>query len=229
MPAKNSVKIYSANTVYHVYNRGVEKRIIFLDKQDYKVMLGYLKEYLSPPPAMEERIKKSFILQGRTFKGLERLPNNFFKKIELLAYCLMPNHFHFLIKQNDDKNSLREFMQSLISRYATYFNKRHERIGSLFQGKYKATMVENEGYIFHLSRYIHINPAEYTKDLINTYSSYAEYLGIRHTIWIKPDLILSYFNNQKLLPNYNGANSYKNFVEHYLKDNQNVVAGLTLE
>jgi len=229
MPAKYSVKTYAENTFYHVYNRGVEKRIIFQDEQDYKVFLSYLKEYLSPPPTLEDRIQKSFTLQGRTFKGIPRQLNNFFGKIDLLAYCLMPNHFHFLIKQNDDVNSLKDFMQSIIARYATYFNKKYDRVGSLFQGKYKAIIVMDEYYILHLSRYIHINPSEYAKNLVNTYSSYAEYLGIRHTPWVKPELVLSYFNNQKLSLDFNGSNTYKSFVEEYLKDPKDILLDITLE
>jgi len=229
MPTKNSIKIYAENTIYHVYNRGVEKRDIFLDEQDYKVFLGYLKEYLSPPPSLEDRIKKSFTLKGRTFKGVSRQPNNYCEKIDLLAYCLMPNHFHFILKQNDDKNTLKEFMRSLLTRYSVYFNKKYERVGSLFQGKYKAIIVMDEVYLLHLSRYIHINPYEITKDLVNAYSSYAEYLGIRHTDWIKPKLILSYFTNQKTIPEFTAINTYKSFVENYLKDNSNILEGLRLE
>jgi putative transposase len=229
MPAKNSIKIYAENTIYHAYNRGVEKRKIFLDEQDYKVFLNYLKEYLSPPPKPEERILKSFGLKGRTFKGIPRQVNNYHGKIELLAYCLMPNHFHLLIKQGNDKNVLKEFMQSLLTRYSMYFNKKYERIGSLFQGKYKAIIVMDEIYILHLSRYIHLNPYEYTKNLVEAYSSYGEYLGLRKTSWVNPNLILAYFENKKFLPEFKKTVSYKNFVEDYLKDATEILGNVTLE
>lgn len=229
MPSKYSIRTYAENTIYHVYNRGVEKRKIFLDEQDYKVFLSYLKEYLSPPAKPEDVNKKVFRLRDRIFGAVPRLPNNYFNQIDLLAYCLMPNHIHLLIKQNDDKYSLREFIHSLLLRYSMYFNKKYNRVGSLFQGKYKAIIVVDEKYLLHLSRYIHINPLEYTKDLINAYSSYAEYLGIRNTTWIKPKLILNYFENQKPIPKTKSINTYKNFVENYIKENSDLINDLKLE
>lgn len=227
MPAKYSVKIYAENTIYHVYNRGVEKRTIFLDEQDYKVFLNYLKEYLSPKSS-DLKIRNIYV-QGRTFTSIPRQPKNYSNKIDLLAYCLMPNHFHFVIKQKDDKDSLKEFMQSLFTRYSMYFNKKYSRVGSLFQGKYKAIIVMDETYLLHLSRYIHINPYEITNSLINWYSSYAEYLGIKHTPWIKTNLILNYFDNNKLLPEFKKVNTYQEFIENYIKDSKEFISDIILE
>jgi len=229
MPSRYLIRQFTQNTIYHVYNRGVEKRKIFLDEQDYKVFLSYLREYLSPKPTLNELVKKEFSFKDRIFKGIPRQPNNYHGQIELLAYCLMPNHFHFLIKQNNHINSLKEFMHSLLLRYSMYFNKRYERVGSLFQGKYKAIIVMDETYVLHLSRYIHINPAEYTKNLLTAYSSYPEYVGVRNTDWVKPKLVLSYFNNQKFVPEFKKTSTYKKFVEDYLKDNSLVLENLTLE
>lgn len=231
MAAKNSVKIYAENTIYHVYNRGVEKRKIFLDEQDYKVFLSYLREYLSPPPKPEDINKKMFRLRDRIFEAVPRLPKNYFNQIDLLAYCLMPNHIHLLIRQSDNRDSIKEFTHSLFLRYSMYFNKKYNRVGSLFQGKYKAIIVMDESYLLHLSRYIHINPLEYTEDLINAYSSFAEYLGIRSTNWIKPDLILSYFENQnqKMSFDFKHINTYKKFVENYIKENSDLINDLKLE
>lgn len=215
MPSKNLIKTDVENGYYHIYNRGVEKRIIFQDERDYKVFLGYLKEYLSPPPKPEDIIK-TFILQGTTFKGVARQPNNYFHKIELIAYCLMPNHFHLLIKQIE-KGSMSSFMKSISTRYSMYFNKKYDRVGSLFQNIYKAVNVLDEEYILHLSRYIHLNPAEYTKDLTKAYSSYVEYLGKRKTEWIKPRVVLDYFNNAKQ-DVFKTKNNYKDFVEKYREE-----------
>lgn len=229
MPARNSVKIYVTNSFYHIYNRGVEKRNIFEDEQDYKVFLNYLKESLSSPPNLSKTVPKIVNVQGRTFtfKAFPHLPKNFLNEIELLAFCLMPNHFHLLIRQND-KDSIKKFMQSLLTRYSLYFNKKYQRVGSLFQGKYKAVIVKDESYILHLSRYIHLNPSEYTQDLINTYSSYAYYLGIRKASWVKPNFILSFFDN-KVLPLFKKFNDYKDFVEKYAEDSKEVLGNLTLE
>jgi putative transposase len=226
MPAKNLIKISIDNGYYHIYNRGVEKRTIYEDEQDYKVFLAYLKEYLSPPPTTEELLK-SFTLKGTTFQGVPHLPKNYFQKVDLLAYCLMPNHFHLLIKQLP-KGSMEGFMRSLATRYSMYFNKKYDRVGSLFQGIYKASMVDDDNYMLHLSRYIHLNPAEYTKDLASAYSSYGEYLGLRKTPWIKTGEILNYFGNAKVHL-FKNVNTYKNFIEEYKSEVDTVPIDLLLD
>lgn len=226
MPRKNSLKIYVKDGYYHIYNRGVEKRIIFENDQDYKVFLSYLKYALSVPPKKEE-IVKTFTLQGSPFKGLPRMPKNFQNKIELLAFCLMPNHFHLLIKQNDI-GSLKSFMISLITRYSMYFNKKYDRVGSLFQSIYKAILITDEPYLLHLSRYIHLNPSEYTNDLTSAYSSYADYLGLRHTPWLKSDIILQQFNN-KVGIEFKKINSYRDFVEKYKQEDKLILGNLSID
>lgn len=226
MPAKNLIKISIDDGYYHIYNRGVEKRTIFEDEQDYKVFLGYLKEHLSPSPKTEDLLK-SFTLQGTTFQGIPHLPKNYFEKVNLLVYCLMPNHFHLLIKQVK-KGSMESLMRSLATRYAMYFNKKYDRVGSLFQGIYKASMIDSDNYLLHLSRYIHLNPIEYTKDLVSAYSSYGEYLGIRKTSWIKTGEILAFFGNAKANL-YKNVNTYKNFVENYKSETESIPVDALLD
>ncbi|OGM05243.1 hypothetical protein A2715_04795 [Candidatus Woesebacteria bacterium RIFCSPHIGHO2_01_FULL_39_32] len=226
MPAKNSRKIYVKNGYYHAYNRGVEKRNIFEDTQDYKVFLRYLKESLVPPNELKIN-PKEFTLKGQAFKGVPRKPKNFHGKIELIAYCLMPNHFHLLLKQVDDI-SLQNFMQAIVTRFSIYFNKRYDRVGSLFQGRYKAVLILEDNYLLHLSRYIHLNPSEYTDNLVDAYSSYGEYLGLRKTKWVKPDFILNFFNKE-VAPEFKKVISYKDFVENYKKDSSEILGYLTLE
>ncbi|MBI2103841.1 transposase [Candidatus Woesebacteria bacterium] len=226
MPSKNSLKIDIENGYYHIYNRGVEKRIIFQDTQDYKVFLKYLKESLSPLPD-PKNLEKNFTLQGTSFKGVPRQPKNFYRKIELHSFCLMPNHFHLLIKQIE-KGSMQGLMRSLLTRYSTYFNKKYKRVGPLFQGRYKAVLVNNEEYLLHLTRYIHLNPTEYTKNIVSWYSSYADYLSLRKTKWVKPKFVLAFFNNQTI-PEIKKYNSYKNFVEKYEQDSKKILGELTLE
>ena len=223
MPAKNSIKLDIEETYYHVYNRGVDKRIIFEDEQDHKVFLNYLKEYLSPPRPLNE-LEVEVTLKGSTFKGIPRLLNNYFDQIHLLAYCLMPNHFHLLIKQKDI-GMMKNFMRSLGTRYSVYFNKRYERSGSLFQGIYKAVIISNENYLLHLSRYIHLNPAELRIELDDAYSSYGDYTGLRNTTWIESETIKSYFSKEN-----NKITSYKSFVESMIdkKDNE-LIQGYTLD
>jgi len=225
MPSRNILKMYVNNGFYHVYNRGVEKRTIFEDKQDYKVFLKYIKEILSPIDPDKQSI--TFYLRGQTYKAERKLLKNYSDEIELLAYCLMPNHFHFLIRQKN-KKSLQGFMSALMTRYSMYFNKRYKRVGTLFQGRYKAVLVYEDAYLLHLSRYIHLNPLEYTPDLERAYSSYADYLGRRKTSWIKPNVILRFFNS-KVLIDFKKINSYKNFVEKYNKANFSMLENLVLE
>lgn len=211
------------NGFYHIYNRGVEKRTIFEDDQDYRVFLKNLKEYLSPPLDIDK-------FQGGTLKNNVypyRLLKNYFAEISLIAYCLMPNHFHFMIQQKS-KRAIKNFMQSLLTRYSMYFNKKYSRVGKLFQGHYKGVLITDESYLLHLSRYIHLNPFEYTKDLESAYSSYSDYLGIRKTPWVKPDIVLTFFNT-KILPDLKKINTYKKFVEEYEKDSVSILEHLTLE
>src|SRR3989344_6595529 len=157
MPAKNSRKLYYENGYYHIYNRGVEKRKIFLDRQDYSVFLSYLKEYLSPKD--ENALYAVLSDESSTPSEKDRARkllriNNFSEEITLLAYCLMPNHFHFFIKQKS-AGSIDKFMNSLGTRYTMYFNKKYDRVGSLYQGVYKAVSITNESQFIYLSKYIH--------------------------------------------------------------------------
>lgn len=207
MPAKNSIKYYFENSIYHIYNRGVEKRKIFLDGQDYKVFLTCLKQYLSNP----EMEPKRQILQGQT---LQYHPSkNYYGEIKLLSFCLMPNHIHLLIKQKN-KDSIKKFTQSLFTRYSIYFNRKYRRNGSLFQGRYKATNVINKDYLLDLTRYIHRNPLKYVKNIIQSYSSYATYIGLNNTVWVNKNIVLDYFNKSTFIK-HNNINSYKNFVENF--------------
>ena len=224
MPARNTLKIYVENGFYHIYNRGVEKRTIFEDEQDYKVFLKNLKEILSPPDL--SIMNTIFSLRGQSYKAVKTPLKNYTTEIDLCAFCLMPNHFHLLIRQ-DKKTSLEGFMRALMTRYSMYFNKRYKRVGSLFQGRYKAVLIENEEYLLHLSRYIHTNPSEHTNDLVNAYSSYADYLKLRDTSWVKPSFVLSFFN-QSTLPGFKKL-TYQKFVECDETDSSRVLEGLTLD
>jgi putative transposase len=226
MPSRNSIKIYVKDGFYHIYNRGVEKRIIFEDDQDYKVFLKYLKEALSPPPD-SKLLKKTISLQGASFKGVPRQPKNFQNQIDLLAFCLMPNHFHLLLKQSS-KDSMESFMRSVITRYSMYFNKRYSRVGKLFQGHYKACLIKNDNYLLHLSRYIHTNPLENYSDLTKAYSSYSQYIGLTKSNWLKPELILSFFDRADK-SFFRGTNTYNNFVEKSEIDSESMLGKLILE
>lgn len=227
VPQKNTIKTYVENGFYHVYNRGVDKRKIFKDVQDYNVFLSYLKTALSPPPKKNKQKLIKVNVKGVSFTKLARPPKNFRNKVELLVYCLMSNHFHLLIKQKS-RETMEAFMRSILTRYSMYFNKKYERIGPLFSGTYKAVLITKDSYLLHLSRYIHQNPFKYSENLIHAYSSYANYLGLKNTPWVKPDFVLSYFNNSTI-PELKKINTYKNFVEKNKNNSSQTLGDLTLE
>ena len=208
MPAKNSVKQFIENGYYHVYNRGVEKRVIFQDEQDYAVFLNYLKRYLEPP-------------HGSAPKSLTN-------EVDLITFCLMPNHFHLLAKQIT-KNGITKLIRAVCTKYVMYFNRKYERVGTLFQGKYKAAMVDNDNYLLHLSRYIHLNPAYPGSDPISyNYSSFSYYLGQKSSTWVKPQEILTFFRTAKRIGKKDYL-SYQSFVEDYPIDSAEILGELTLE
>lgn len=186
MPSKNSRKDYVQHSYYHVYNRGVEKRQIFYDEQDYAVFLSYLRRHLASGQVKDSR--------GRSYV--------IYDSVELLAYCLMPNHFHFLIYINEDARQLAKVMQSLCLAYSMYFNKRNRRVGHLFQDRFKAVRVTSESYLQHISRYIHLNPSDYKNW---KWSSLSYYLGEKTDDWIHSERILSIFKDT----------NYDDFISEY--------------
>lgn len=189
MPSKNVIKDFAPDQFYHVYNRGVEKRIIFLDDQDYVVFLGLIKKYLSGEKTQYNR--HAFLVLGDF--------------VDLIAYCLMPNHFHLLLYQKDE-DSITRLMRRVTTGYAMYFNNKYNRVGSLFQSRYKASHINADAYLHHISRYIHLNPGEHEKW---PYSSLPYYLGQKRTpAWLKPGFVLELFNNNQL--------AYKEFLEDYV-------------
>lgn len=213
MPAKNSIKQFVQDGFYHIYNRGVEKRKIFMDKQDYLVLLSYMKAYLLPKDtkSLQAIIADPKINWGEKDKAIKLLRmNNFYNMLDLLAYCLMPNHFHLLIKQKEAR-VIDNFMNSLFTRYSMYFNRKYKRVGKLFQGVYKAVIVGSDEQLWYLSRYIHRNPTLLLQgDALKKYpySSYQAYLKVSSFDWLKMNMILSAFSSSKF-----SSIKYQTFVE----------------
>ncbi|MDA2922906.1 transposase, partial [Patescibacteria group bacterium AH-259-L07] len=142
------------NQFYHIYNRGVEKRDVFMNEKDYLRFIHDLYE-----------LNDQNLVENSSFRFNQnyRLPVSIVKQRELLVnilcFCLMPNHYHLILEQLKD-NGIPRFMQKLGIGYVNYFNIKYERVGSLFQGRYQAIHIDNENYLLHLSRYIHLNPVE---------------------------------------------------------------------
>lgn len=194
MPLRRT--IFLPGLYYHIYNRGSEKRTIFLDHRDYSKFLKRTKE-----------CAKKYA-------------------IDILCYCLMPNHYHFLLRQTSN-TSIAVFMNAVQLGHAKFFNTKYQRVGPLFQGRFKAKPIETDEYLLHLSGYIHKNPVADLTDSGNSkkprhlllqklrtypYSSYHEYLGTSSTNIAKTDYLLSYFSKTK--PRF----TYQAFVEDYIPD-----------
>jgi putative transposase len=174
---------------------------------DYRVFLLYLKQYLEPKDTLNlQKIITSKDIpwsEKNTAVKLLRL-NNFYDTIQLYTYCLMPNHFHFLLKQTDAM-SIDVFMNSLCSRYTGFLNKKYHRVGPMFQGPYKAVLIESDEQLLQVHRYIHRNAQSlsFLQDNVlkrfeqYPYSSYADYIGTRDTKWIHMDVIHSFFKNRR--------------------------------
>lgn len=196
MPAKNSVKKYHENGHYHIYNRGADKREIFLDDHDYQTFLSLLKTYLSPVES--DQTTSPISSDSRPHRIQRRRNMNLADQVKLLAYCLMPNHFHLLIQQKSP-HAISQFMQRVCTSYVTYFNQKYTRSGTLFQGVYKAVLVEDKSHLVYLSKYIHLNPTQTKKigPFATTtgspadypYSSYKKYLEGKQIPWLDTSVL----------------------------------------
>lgn len=186
MPSKNVLRAYDVDAYYHVYNRGVGKKVIFVDDEDYATFLNLLKRHLIDTP--------TFDASGREY---ERLGGD----MRIVAFCIMPNHFHLLAYQSEPDAIIR-LMRKVCTPYARYFNHKYEWTGHVFQGPYRASRITNESYLLHIGRYIHLNPENY---LGWQWSSLGAYLGRRHYEWVHPTTFLG----------SDGASGYLKFVEDY--------------
>ncbi len=222
--------------LFHILNRGVDKRKIFLDEKDYLRFIHDLFEFNDEEPAFNAGhfFKNQYIDVGRQY--IERKPRKLI--VEILAFCLMPNHYHLLIKPNKD-SSVAEFMKKLNGGYAKYFNIKYQRVGALFQGKYKSVLIKNETYFIHLPYYIHFNPLdliapEWREREIKDYkkamkflenykwSSYLDYIGKKNFPSVTQREFLSDF--------FDGPAQYKKDTMKWLKElDIRLLNGLMLE
>lgn len=187
MPSRNIVKEYAPDSYYHVYNRGVNKQAIFQEDSDYVVFLGLLKRHLSREPQLNK---------------YGRQAPHYFGQLELLAFCLMSNHFHLLIYQCQDQQALTKFLHSICTAYTMYFNRKYKRRGPLFESRFKASRISKDEYLQHISRYIHLNPKDYRH---YEWSSLPYYLDGHSAAWLHPERALELFD----------GNNYQTFIEDY--------------
>lgn len=147
---------FSTDGFYHIYNRGVEKRQVFLDNSDYFRFIHDLFEF------NDEAYAQNIYYKLPSLKSYEVQPRKISKRkllVEIIAFCLMPNHFHLLLRQNAD-NGIVKFMQKLGTGYTMYFNQKYQRVGGLFQGRFKAVLIEKDSHFLYLPHYIHLNPLD---------------------------------------------------------------------
>lgn len=135
---------------YHIYNRGVDKRDIFMNKGDMNRFVLSIKEFntISPIGSIE------FSLKNKT--EFQRFKNDEKPLVSIVCYCFNPNHFHFIIKQ-EAEGGISEFYKRLLGGYTSYFNKTHKRSGALFQGKFKSKLIKDDAYFLKIRPYVNTN------------------------------------------------------------------------
>ncbi len=218
-------RFFNINFYYHVYNRGVEKRTIFETDRDHQRFSDTLCYYLHDQEV-------SFALFQRFNKEkkkiyLETNPQNLStRRVHLIAHCLMPNHFHLLLK-GARYDGITLFLSDISNSHTRYFNIKNERVGRLFQGPFKSKEISDEGSLLQVSRYLHINPlpaglAKNPEDY--PYSSYKTWIGQGKSSLLSLGLISGW------LKKFGGPEKYKKFVEAKIgQDPKRGIENLILE
>lgn len=199
MPLRKT--ILANGETYHVFNRGVNHQLIFMDNGDYPRALEISSFYRFSKP----RLRFSFYNRLPTEEKLsfwKELEEKNQKIVTIFCFCFLPNHFHFLLRQ-EKENGISKFLANFQNSYTRYVNTRHARSGHLFQGQFKAVRIENDNQFLHTSRYIHLNPyASYvvrTVDQLKKYpwSSLPQYINSESEGICEIKNILSSFSSSK--------------------------------
>ncbi len=218
--------------IYHIYNRGVDKRDIFMDDEDHFRFIHDLYEFNDKNPAiiLNNYLNKKIYSQSLEvgLPKIQRKPREML--VEILAFCLMDNHFHLLVRQKED-NGITEFMRKIGTGYTNYINKKYDRNGALFQSKFKSVHVEKDAHLMYLPIYIHFNPLDYEfkewrqgkiKDIKKAlefmanyrWSSYPDYIGQKNfPSVISKDFILGRLGSEE---------KYKKEVTNWLKSFEDI-------
>lgn len=208
------IKNHAPEEYYHIYNRGMQKQPIFETDKDRLRFLFLLLTFQGRNSIknISREIKES--VQSSTLHIKDELKKEILenKTIELLSFCLMPNHFHLILSEKED-GGIAKYMQRVLTAYTKYFNLRHQKSGHLLQGSYKSVWIENDTQLMHTSAYIHKNPTELSEWKKNEdkyyWSSFQDYININR--WgklLSTDIILNRFDN-----NENNIKNYKEFVK----------------
>lgn len=192
--------LFAINEFYHIYNRGVDKRTIFEDKEDLLRFLSCIDLFNVVDP-IGSVYEQSF-LKPSLGSSAPKL-----KLVNIIAYCLNQNHFHFILEPLID-NGIQKFMHKLSTGYTNYFNTKNDRSGALFQGRYKSIHTESNAYLLHLSVYVNLNNRvhiglnqSWLEEL--QFTSFDEYRGLNLKIkYCLPNIILDQFDSIEKYINY---------------------------
>jgi len=204
--------------IYHIYNRGVEKRNIFLNDKDYLRFIHDLFEFNDEAPTLNVAYYFNSKSQEIESQHIEKERNPRKLLVEILIFTLMPNHFHLVLKQRR-KGGIVKFMQKLGTGYTNYFNKTYERVGGLFQGRFKAVLVSEDAHFINLPFYIHANPLDLIygsstpiDSFIENYrwSSFPDYIGKKN--------FPSITSRKFLLDFFGGEKEYKKVSQDWVKE-----------
>jgi putative transposase len=217
--------VFANNEYYHIYNRGVDKREVFLDEEDSLRFLRNLREFNNKliREARDARSKFSELSSGAPELSSENLE----PLVEIIVYCLNPNHYHLILKQNSEKG-IERFMHKLSTGYTNYFNKKNKRSGALFQGRFKAIHIDSNEYLLLLSAYINKNYFIHGYEISPSdwpYCSALDYLGKKNGTLCKKEIILDQFAVAKSELNSENYENYAQFLDvnaNYFKDKKDL-------
>lgn len=198
--------LLATDQFYHVYNKTIDDRLVFTGKKELdraKLTLLYYK-FISPS------IRLSYFL-SKSRQDRKQIIEDLIKKskllVDVISYCFMPNHYHFLLKQKTD-NGISKYMSQFQNSFTRYFNVRHERKGPLFFDQFKAKRIETDEQLLHVSRYIHLNP--FTSYLLKDLKSLEEDERTSFPEYI--DRIQKICNVKIILDFFKNKDKYKKFV-----------------
>lgn len=191
----------ATDEIYHVFNRGVDRQVIFKEDKDRQRAIDLINYYRFEKPNLRFSYFSRLIpvMKNRFWDNLEKTSQYL---VEIISHCLMPNHFHLLLKQLKE-NGISIFMANLENAYSRFFNIKYKRVGHLFESVFKSVRMENNDQLLHVNRYIHLNPSSSRLVEINKlenypWSSLRHYLEIEHSPFIKAGLIMDQFKSHDL-------------------------------
>ncbi|MEK9130130.1 MAG: transposase [Patescibacteria group bacterium] len=225
-------RIFLNNNFYHIYNRGVDKRVIFQNQKDHYRFIHDLYEFNNKNPVLNyiQPMRKNINIENPTSKKRKLL-------VDIMCFCLMPNHFHLILRQKVE-NGITEFMRKLGTGYTNYFNTEYQRSGVLFQGRFKAIDIQKDEYLMHLSRYIHLNPIEliennWKKNGIKNYKKINDFLEnyrwSSYLDFIDKKNFPSIINNDFLMSYFKGGKDYKKFIFELILNDFEKINNIILE